>query len=60
MELSENIWASIGIKELDQFLNVYRRNKRQSKRWVDINPQNLWVELFGETPSDSEHKMMVA
>tara|TARA_R100001015_G_C4629536_1_gene190465 strand:+ start:516 stop:1820 length:1305 start_codon:yes stop_codon:yes gene_type:complete len=60
MELSENIWASIGIKELDQFLNVYRRNKRQSKRWVDINPHNLWMELFGQIPSDSEHKMMVA
>ena len=60
MELSENIWCPIEIKTLDQFLNVYRNGKRQSKKWTDISPVNLRKELFGESPSNSQKAMMIA
>lgn len=60
MELSENIWCPIPIKSLDQFLNVYRNGKRQSKKWTDISPTNLWKELFGQGPSEGQRAMMIA
>ena len=60
LELSENIWASISIDELDKYLNHYRLGYNRGKKWPNISPSNLWAELFGKEPTESEYAMMLA
>ena len=60
LELSENIWASISIHDLDKFLNHFRLGYSRGKKWPNISPSSLWAELFGKEPSESEYAMMLA
>ena len=60
LEISENIWFPIKIKELDRFLNVYRHNRKSSKKWLDISPAGLWETLSNEKPSESQILVMKA
>lgn len=60
LEISDSIWGAISIDDLDKMLNVYRFGQRRSKKWRDISPRNLWVELFNEEPSEADVKMMMA
>ena len=60
LEISENIWFPIKIKELDRFLKIFRHNKRTSKKWLDISPAGLWETLSNEKPSESQILVMKA
>ena len=59
LEISENIWYPIKVKELDRFLNVYR-HRRKNKKWENISPARLWEVLSDETPSESQILVMRA
>ena len=57
LEISENIWAPIKIKELNQFINYHKFDKQRSKRWA-LSPERLWEMLFGSKPSYSQRNVM--
>tara|TARA_R100000781_G_scaffold9994_1_gene9683 strand:+ start:2752 stop:4146 length:1395 start_codon:yes stop_codon:yes gene_type:complete len=57
LEISENIWATITIKELNQFINYHKFDKQRSKKWA-LMPENLWCALFGTMPSYSQKNLM--
>ena len=59
LEISENIWYPIKVKELDRFLNVYR-HKRKNKKWENISPSALWEVLSTEKPTESQVLVMKA
>jgi len=57
LEISENIWATIKIKDLNQFINYHKFDKQRSKKWA-LMPENLWCALFGSMPSYSQMNLM--
>ena len=60
LEISENIWVSINVKELNRFINIYRHNRKSSKKWQDISPEKLWEVLSDNSPSKSQILVMKA
>ena len=60
LEISENTWAGIKAKDLNQFLNFYRENKSRGKKWPKVTPEEMWKLLFHEEPSSGQSKLMRA
>ena len=60
LEISEGIWGSICIKDLNSFINVFGLGSSRSKTWYRITPKKLWAKLMGSQPSESQHKLMIA
>jgi len=59
IELSDGVWGEMTIKQMNTYMNTYKRNNKQSK-WGNISPAELWERLMGDEPSDSEHALMLA
>ncbi len=59
LEISDGIWASIDINDLDIMVNYYYHNQSRSKRWRLVSPVKLWTMLIGTAPSDSQAKLMM-
>lgn len=57
LEVSDGVWGTISIKELDVFINAHKNGSRRSK-WAFMSPKNLYQELVGKYPLDSEVKVM--
>ena len=57
LEVSDGVWGTISIKELDVFINAHKNGSRRS-RWAFMSPKNLYQELVGKCPLDSEVKVM--
>ncbi len=60
LEISEGIWGSMTISELNTFVNTFGLNSSRSKKWYRISPTRLWTALMGEEPSESQKKLMIA
>ena len=59
LEISENIWASIKVKELNQFINYHKFGNKRSQKWA-LSPENLWNKLMGYPPTESQKQLMYA
>lgn len=59
LEISEGIWASISIKDLNIFINTYLTGSSRSKTWHKISPERLWTKLLGTEPKSSEYHLMI-
>ncbi len=57
LEVSDGVWGNISIKELDVFINAHKNGSKRSK-WAYMSPKNLYQELVGKYPLDSEVKVM--
>ena len=59
IEISDSIWASISIKDLNTYMNFYwKDNKRGS--WKQLGPKRLWMKLMKSEPSEAQLKLMKA
>ena len=59
IEISDGIWASITIKDLNTYMNFYwKGNKRGS--WKQLGPKRLWLKLMKSEPSEAQLKLMKA
>ena len=59
LEISENIWASIKVKELNQFINYHKFDNKRAQKWA-LSPENLWNKLMGYPPTESQKQLMYA
>ena len=59
LEISENIWASIKVKELNQFINYHKFDNKRAQKWA-LSPENLWNKLMGYSPTESQKQLMYA
>jgi len=59
LEISEGIWASIPIKDLNIFIDTYLTGTSRSKTWYKISPNRLWTKLLGREPKESEYHLMI-
>ena len=60
IELGDGQWGNISIKDLDRFCSFYVNNKKTSKKWMYISPQNLYIQLMGKEPRLSDMKVLIA
>ena len=60
LEISEGIWASIAITDLNTFINTHRHKSGKSKLWYRISVKQLWTRLFGEEPTEAQEKLSTA
>ena len=59
IEISDNVWANISIKDLNTFMNYYRLGKRRGS-WKMLSPTSLWGRLLGKDPTESQLTLMKA
>ena len=57
IEVSGGIWGTIGLKDLNTFVDTYLYNKRRGQ-WVQISPQELYFKTVGTRPSEAQVKVM--
>jgi hypothetical protein len=59
IEISDGIWGTMSVKELDTYCNFYIHGKARGS-WKRLSPENLYKRTLGRTPSESELKVMKA
>lgn len=57
IEVSGGIWGTMGLKDLNTFVDTYLYNKRRGQ-WVQISPQELYFKTVGTRPSEAQVKVM--
>ena len=57
IEVSDGVWGTMTIKELDSFCNAHRNGSNRSK-WAYMSPRQLYTQTVGKEPLDSEIKVM--
>ena len=57
IEISDNIWANISMKDLNTFMNHYRLGHKRGS-WKMLSPAKLWFRLMGEKPTDTQLSLM--
>ncbi len=58
LEISESIWGTLSLKELNGFIEYFKFGRRRHKKWIDITLENLWKSLMGEEPTRTELEKM--
>lgn len=59
IEISDGIWGTMSVRDLDTFCNFYLHNKSRGS-WKRISPEKLYERTLGSVPSQSELKVMKA
>lgn len=59
IEVSDGIWGTMTIKDLDVFCNFYR-DGHQRGSWKNTSPLELYYRTVGKMPTDSDMKVMKA
>ena len=57
IEVSDGVWGTMTVKQLDAFVNAHRNDSKRSK-WAFMSPRQLYIETVGKEPLDSEVKVM--
>ena len=58
LEISDNIWGPIGLKELDIFVNYFHHGHNRTKKWRYLSPKKLWTILMNSPPTHSQQSLM--
>lgn len=59
IEVSDGVWGTMTIKDLDVFCNYYR-DGHQRGSWKNTSPDELYYRTVGKMPSYSDMKVMKA
>lgn len=59
IEVSDGVWGTMTIKELDTYCNFFLHNKQKGK-WKNCPPSKLYFLTVGKMPSNSEKEVMIA
>jgi len=60
MEISDGIWGTLSIKDMNTFVNTFKHGSERSKKWSRITPRRLWFEIMGTECSEAQLKLMIA
>ena len=60
LEISDGIWGTISIKDMNTFVNTFKHGSERSKKWNRISPRRLWEEVMGTECSEAQLKLMIA
>lgn len=59
VEITDGIWGTMSVRELNTFCNFYVHKKRVGS-WANISPDELYYRLMGEEATPSSIKVMRA
>lgn len=59
LEISDGVWGTMAVKQLDVFANFYKNGKQRGS-WMNTSPMELYFKTVGKMPKDSELKVMKA
>lgn len=59
LEISDGVWAPIGIRDLDIFVDYFYHGHARAKKWAYKSPRKIWQILMGEMPTTSQEKLMM-
>lgn len=59
IEVSDGVWGTMTVKQLDVFCNYYKNNKNRGS-WVDTSPMELYYKTVGKMPTESQMEVMKA
>ena len=59
LEISDGVWGTMTVKQLDVFANFYKNGKQRGS-WMNTSPMELYFKTVGKMPKDSELKVMKA
>jgi len=60
IEISDGIWGTLSIKDMNTFVNTFKHGSERSKKWSRITPRRLWFEVMGTECSEAQLKLMIA
>jgi len=60
LEISDGIWGTISVKDMNTFVNTFKHGSERSKKWSRITPRRLWFEVMGTECSEAQLKLMIA
>lgn len=60
LEISDGIWGTISMKDMNIFVNTFKHGSERSKKWNRISPRRLWKEVMGTDCSEAQLKLMIA
>lgn len=58
IEVSDGIWGSLSVSELDTMVNTFYHGHKRSVRWNNCSPRTLWTRTMGEEPTESQLDLM--
>ena len=59
IEVSDGVWGTMTLKELEYFCSFYLHDKKRSKKWMFISPELLYERTVGTKPTVAERKVMI-
>ena len=59
LEISDGVWAPIGIRDLDIFVDYFYHGHARAKKWAYKSPKKIWNILMGTMPTSSQEKLMM-
>tara|TARA_X000001382_G_C3176151_1_gene181033 strand:+ start:630 stop:1913 length:1284 start_codon:yes stop_codon:yes gene_type:complete len=59
IEVSDGVWGTMTLKELEYFCSFYLHNKKRSKKWMFISPELLYERTVGNAPTIANRKVMI-
>ena len=59
LEISDGVWAPIGIRDLDIFVDYFYHGHARAKKWAYKSPRKIWKILMGTVPTSSQEKLMM-
>ena len=59
IEVSDGIWGTMSLKELESYCAFYLHGKKRSKKWMFVSPDLLYERTVGSKPKVSDMKLMV-
>jgi len=58
IEVSDGIWGSLEVSDLDTMINTFYYGHKRSSRWKNCSPRTLWTRCMGEEPTDAQLDLM--
>ena len=59
IEVSDGIWGTMTLRELESYCTFYLHNKKRSKKWMFVSPDLLYERTVGVKPKVSDLYLMV-
>jgi hypothetical protein len=60
VEISDGVWGTMKVKDVQAYCNFYLRNQERGKKWKRLSPKKLYSILVGNKPTESQLKVMTA
>ena len=60
VEISDGVWGTMKIKDVQAYCNFYLHKQERGKKWKRLSPKKFYSILVGNKPTESQLKVMTA